>query len=206
VQRLTIQDVEAQTGIPRRTIYYYIKEGLIPPPVGTRRSAMYTSEHVLRLWLVQALKEKTHLRLEGIREILDGLNIEEARETLVGIRSGELDPLDLVAHVRPSDESDDLPGPLKTLEERVPEFDNVRIGAMPQKAHLARGIGGSIERLREFALRKRGPAGEGEEWRRFQVGDGVEIHYRETDDDERDERIRELISFAERILGQKNRK
>jgi len=95
---LTIQELEAKANIPRRTIHFYIKEGLIPPPEGSRRNAQYGEEHLLRLQLIQILKEGSHLRLEGIREILDGKSVGEMRAQIAALESELIDPLDLVAH------------------------------------------------------------------------------------------------------------
>ena len=200
MQQLTIQEVESQTGLPRRTIHFYIKEGLIPPPKGSRRNAVYGSEHVLRLWLIQALKDKTHLRLEGIREILERMSIEETRETLEQLGSGQLDPLDIVARVRPSGEWSALLGGESLEEAGAIGFD---IGA-PGGDSEFRPEARSLRWTRSFTLpwsrsAKEEPA-RPEAWKRIRLGDDVEFQYRETDDEERLARIRELLRLAEEIL------
>lgn len=232
MQQLTIQQVESHTDLPRRTIYYYIKEGLIPPPKGSRRNAMYGTEHVLRLWLIQALKEKTHLRLEGIKEILDGLSIEETRESLNRLQNDELDPLDLIARVRPSeppnwlvqmareeevaDGEGSIFGPASN-EMAAPPIDRIRESSSEtsskrlegprsgpdSKPHALRSKF-SLSGIRRFVGREKGPA-HVQEWKRVRLDDGVEIHYRATDDKERDARIRTLINLAQEILDKTDR-
>jgi DNA-binding transcriptional MerR regulator len=64
-------------GVVRRTIHYYVKEGLLPPPTGRGPSARYTEDHLLKLRYIQLMKESTHLRLEGIREALEPLAGDE---------------------------------------------------------------------------------------------------------------------------------
>jgi len=89
--RYDIGELEEATGLPRRTIHYYIKEGLIAGPGGTGRNARYGPDHVVRLKLIKQLRETSHWRLEGIREFLDGLTLQAAAE-LVGESPDIVDP------------------------------------------------------------------------------------------------------------------
>lgn len=74
----TITDLEARTGINRRTIHFYVKEGLLPAPQGTGGGARYGEEHLLRLQLTREL-QKSHLKLSGIREAMDGMTLAQMR-------------------------------------------------------------------------------------------------------------------------------
>lgn len=89
LKTLGIQDLEAYTGLPRRTIHFYVKEGLIPPPEGAGRGAHYEWHHVHALKLVSALKAATHLRLEGIREILRDMPPEIMHRWVERIENGK---------------------------------------------------------------------------------------------------------------------
>ena len=71
-----ISGLEEITGLTRRTIHYYTKEKLIPPPDGIRGGAKYNNEHLLRLLLTKEM-QKSHLKLSGIREALDAMKIKE---------------------------------------------------------------------------------------------------------------------------------
>ncbi len=75
----TISDLEARTGINRRTIHFYVKEGVLPAPQGTGGGARYGEEHLLRLQLTREL-QKSHLKLSGIREALDGMTEGQMRD------------------------------------------------------------------------------------------------------------------------------
>ena len=79
-QSVTIKQLERLTGLSRRTIHYYTAERLLPPPEGHARTARYSREHVLRLQLVQILRDTTQLRLDGIREMLAPLTMEELED------------------------------------------------------------------------------------------------------------------------------
>lgn len=74
----TVSELEAMTGINRRTIHFYVKEGVIPAPEGAGGGARYGEEHLLRLQLTQEL-QKSHLKLSGIKEAMDRLSIDEMR-------------------------------------------------------------------------------------------------------------------------------
>lgn len=67
-----INDVAVQMGIPRRTIRYYVEIGLLTPPEGAGRGAMYGDEHLERLAAIKRLQSQG-LTLEQIR---DALSIE----------------------------------------------------------------------------------------------------------------------------------
>jgi DNA-binding transcriptional MerR regulator len=57
--------------VTERTVRYYIAEGLLPPPLGTRAQSRYTSGHLERLKLIQRLKEQD-FSLRQIKSLLDG--------------------------------------------------------------------------------------------------------------------------------------
>jgi DNA-binding transcriptional MerR regulator len=68
----TISELEKLTGLPRRTIHFYVKQRLIPPPKGRAGGARYSNIHVFRLRLIKHL-QPTQLKLTGIKRYLDSL-------------------------------------------------------------------------------------------------------------------------------------
>ncbi len=42
VDTYDIQELVAQSGVPRRTIYFYVQQGILPPPEGAGLAAHYT--------------------------------------------------------------------------------------------------------------------------------------------------------------------
>jgi len=70
--RYTINDLEHETGVSIRTIRYYIAQGLLQPAYGRGPSATYDSDHMLRLRMIQQLKDN-RLPLTAIKERLDEL-------------------------------------------------------------------------------------------------------------------------------------
>jgi AcrR family transcriptional regulator len=59
MRSLTITDLEAASGVPRSTIYYYVREGLLPPAQKAAASrAIYTDRHLALLCDIDALKQQ----------------------------------------------------------------------------------------------------------------------------------------------------
>jgi DNA-binding transcriptional MerR regulator len=79
-------------GVTPRTVRFYIKEGLLPPPVGPKSFSRYGYEHWLRLALIRRFKEK-YLPLREIKNRLDGKTFEQlealARQEEVELPDGD---------------------------------------------------------------------------------------------------------------------
>ena len=66
-----IEELADLGGVSRRTVRYYVQEGLVPAPRGAGRGAHYGPEHLETLLRVKALQER-------------GLPLLEVRRTLAG--------------------------------------------------------------------------------------------------------------------------
>ncbi|HEX2443225.1 MAG TPA: MerR family transcriptional regulator [Vicinamibacterales bacterium] len=69
--RYAIGDLADLGGVSRRTVRYYVQEGLLPTPFGVGRGDHYGPEHLDRLLRVKALQEAGQ-SLEEIRRALHG--------------------------------------------------------------------------------------------------------------------------------------
>ena len=63
----SIQELSDLSGMPRRTIHFYIQQELLPPPSGAGLGARYNQDHLLRLKLIPVLRSQG-LRLDNIRD------------------------------------------------------------------------------------------------------------------------------------------
>lgn len=79
--RYSLPDLTHESGIPGRTIRYYISLGLLQPAYGRGKLATYDSDHLLRLNLIQRLKDE-RLPLNDIREQLSHLTSEDVERVL----------------------------------------------------------------------------------------------------------------------------
>lgn len=70
-ERYAIGDLAELAGVTRRTVRYYVQEGLLPAPLGVGRGNHYGPEHLDRILRVKALQEAGR-SLDEIRLELSG--------------------------------------------------------------------------------------------------------------------------------------
>ena len=71
-KRLTLDELVTLAGLEnRRTVRYYIQQGLVDRPIGETRAAYYTDRHLEQLLLIRKWTT-AGLSLERIRELLAG--------------------------------------------------------------------------------------------------------------------------------------
>lgn len=69
--RLAIDELCALVDLPRRTVRYYIQEGLVDRPAGAKRGAYYTKRHVEQLLAIRTW-QRAGVSLDRIRELVAG--------------------------------------------------------------------------------------------------------------------------------------
>lgn len=67
--KFSLDQLSDQTGLPARTIRYYIQKGLIAGPEGQKRGAWYTQAHLAELLRIRQWQE-TGLSLDAIAGLL----------------------------------------------------------------------------------------------------------------------------------------
>jgi DNA-binding transcriptional MerR regulator len=67
----SIDELASLAELPRRTVRYYIQQGLVNHPIGEKRSAYYTAAHLEQLLVIRKWQQ-AGLSLDRIREILGG--------------------------------------------------------------------------------------------------------------------------------------
>lgn len=77
----SIQQLSEQTSLPRRTIHFYVQQGLMPPPDGAGVGTRYFDKHLMCLRLITLLKRGGY-RLDEIRSRLQGMD-ETEMSTLI---------------------------------------------------------------------------------------------------------------------------
>lgn len=81
---MRMKQLSAASGLPKGTIQFYIKEGLIPRPYKTHSNMGYYNEsHLNAIRLVRELQEKRFLPLSVIKQVVrggrGGLSVDEIR-------------------------------------------------------------------------------------------------------------------------------
>lgn len=81
-----MKDLVEASGLHRQTIHFYLREGVLPPPVEApgSRNARYGGQHLALLQLVRELRDQQGMSLEAIRRHLAqaGFDPAEARRSL----------------------------------------------------------------------------------------------------------------------------
>ena len=75
--RYGIEELADLGGVSRRTVRYYVQEGLLPAPLGKGRGRHYAREHLERLLRVKAMQERG-LPLAAIRASIEAPGGERA--------------------------------------------------------------------------------------------------------------------------------
>lgn len=68
-QTFSIDELAALAEMPRRTVRFYVQQGLMDRPIGEKRAAYYTTSHLDQLLTIRKW-QRAGLSLERIREIL----------------------------------------------------------------------------------------------------------------------------------------
>jgi DNA-binding transcriptional MerR regulator len=56
--RYLIEELCTLTSFPRRTVRYYVQEGLVDPPAGRGRGGYYSDLHVAQLTRIHSLQDQ----------------------------------------------------------------------------------------------------------------------------------------------------
>jgi len=87
--RLSLDELCVLADTPRRTVRYYIQEGLVDRPEGAKRGAYYTRDHLGQLLTIRKW-QRAGLSLERIRELVAGAAGAEALPPERPRRPGEV--------------------------------------------------------------------------------------------------------------------
>lgn len=71
---MRMKELAAASGVPRTTIHFYLREGLLPPPSSKRRNAaLYDEAHLERLRLIGELRSERRgpLSIARLRRVLE---------------------------------------------------------------------------------------------------------------------------------------
>jgi DNA-binding transcriptional MerR regulator len=90
---MRMAELAEASGVPRETIHFYLREGLLPrPQKGGRTTAFYGAEHVDRLRTIRRLREEKYLPLAVIRRLLDAPGAAAERDLEALSEVLQLDP------------------------------------------------------------------------------------------------------------------
>jgi DNA-binding transcriptional MerR regulator len=201
-------------GTTVRTIHYYVSEGLLPPPEGLRRHAIYTRAHLARLQVIAALRDEglsltairnriTALSDDGVLSVLDTVNrFQESTDagevTVLGLIEAAVadqtaEPLN-DAH---TDRSSSMPEHRlmsASSAQQAPEGDTAR----DYVDRMLRRSPDAPPRPERQPRRRPTPTPPPETWYQFEIEDGIELRIRE--DRYQRRRIHRLVDVVRDIV------
>ncbi len=92
---MKISEVVKETKVPKETIHYYVREGLIPRPRKAGKNvANYTDLHVEQILLIKQIQDNFYLPLHLIKRIVKQLIRSPELKSLLELRSDYQSPVD----------------------------------------------------------------------------------------------------------------
>ena len=204
-ENLSIEDLAKHSGLSTRTLHYYMSKGLLPGPETHGKNASYSQEHLDRLDLILILKE-LRLSLDEIKALLDQLTPEEICE----YRDHQETLLDRIKQNAPGDKSEVLGRPhssalayLKGLEgmQSTQEYASEIHESItaPKTVNQETNDVYYLKKKLEHSINLKGDL-----WRRVVLGDGIELHIRQSGDEQNRYFIERLLKFARSMMDRKN--
>jgi DNA-binding transcriptional MerR regulator len=92
-----LQDISTLTGLPVRTIRYYIQKNLVDKPEGARKTATYGQQHLEQLMTVKRLSD-AGLSLAAIAKVMNGSQVTNVNPS--DLQPGQIRAVSLV-HISP---------------------------------------------------------------------------------------------------------
>lgn len=177
---MTLEELAARTGIPVRTIRYYISQNLVPHPTSRGRAAEYGEEHLLRLQMVARLS-RDNVPIARQREMLERMDLDQMRRE---IRNAEKppDPLSASEFIRSLLEKS-TGSPAQAISPTSPTSSPV-LRASPDLS----GADSPPGRGRQEPAR----------WTHWPLARGVELHVRADEEKYYEPLIQQLLETARR--------
>src|SRR3989339_1512816 len=92
---MKISELSNRTQVPKETIHFYVREGLIPRPRKRGKNvADYDEGYIERILLIKEIQDHFFLPLSYIKEIIKRQNKSPELKALLKLRMGYFSPLD----------------------------------------------------------------------------------------------------------------
>ena len=85
---MKISELSRQSGVPKSTIHYYLREGLLHPPTKTGRTmAYYDSSHLYRLSAIKRLRKDLRMPIAFLKQELERLEVLNNKPSADNVQS-----------------------------------------------------------------------------------------------------------------------
>ena len=187
---LTIEDLANQSGLPLRTLRFYIQEGILQGPDTRGKFARYSQQHLDRIELIRRLKD-LRTPINEIKQMLENISEEELHQLLKYQNLVALQFTNLQTNqLKERRISEPGKSALDYIQNIFPDIakdasaDN-RMTLRSPLAQIAEGKG--VKRSRQ------------ETWRRIVISEGIEINIREPRNRDEEINIEKLVKFLQNL-------
>ena len=98
-KKRTLDELCALTQLNKRTVRFYIQQGLVDRPIGEKRGAYYSETHLEQLLTIQKWKE-AGLSLERIKELL---KFDQGEHVVPPLRPKQAGSVEVWSHIHIQD-------------------------------------------------------------------------------------------------------
>jgi len=198
---LTLEDLVSLSGLPLRTVRFYIQEGLLPGPDTRGKYAAYSREHLDKLLLVQHFKN-LHFPLSKIRDVLNSISRDEIEEILRG--AGGIAAEKAISANEDIGEGGYRLAGLSAID-YIRNIENVNreVGnRMESRAAPAAPVPGPLHEGQMLMKTATAPLPDegGKNWRRIEIEDGLELHIRSDREPRKQDAIGRVVKMIREQL------
>lgn len=129
---MKIGEISRQSGVPKSTIRYYLREGLLHPPQKTARTmAYFDASHLERLLLIKRLRRDLRMPIAFLKQEVERL------EALGNSRGGEKDPSDAELKPRGSKKKEIINAAIEVFSQKG--YHNAKVNDITRRAGISIG-------------------------------------------------------------------
>jgi DNA-binding transcriptional MerR regulator len=200
---LTLEDLVKLSGLPLRTLRFYIQEGILQGPDTHGKYARYSQQHLDRLKLIQRLKN-LRLPIQEIRHLLNNMTPEEISQIreYQDVLKPSMD-MNLYNHSNKSTP----PAPGSSALEYIHDLERGRENINSFNFHAAKAPMPQMPIEDDYSpkiIKKRETkeVKDQETWKRVAIYEGIELNVREPMTSEEEEKVKKLIEMAQKLFGE----
>jgi DNA-binding transcriptional MerR regulator len=205
-KELTLEDLAQHSGLPLRTLRFYIQEGILQGPDTHGKFSRYSQQHLDRLEVIQRLKN-LRLPLQEIRHLLNNMTEEESSQLrqFQDVINQDIFKIKTIQSKKPAI-SDQGSSALEYIHDLERGRKNIRsafddsFNGPPLVNHSR-----SVPSSKGMIFSQDQPIDDQETWRRIVLDEGIELNIREPGNIDEEQKVRKLIVFARKLFGNQSK-
>lgn len=206
-EELTLEDLSTLSGLPIRTLRYYMQEGILQGPDSRGKYARYSPEHLDRIELIQRLKN-LRLPLQEIGQIIENMTPDEitkVRQYQDILRTKIKRPdFPRTSELRFGEKKSSALEYIHNLESSWNDVKAITSAQASKPLSVPTPVTKSNYALMHESAPQ--PVTTKEEWTRYIIKDGIELNIRRHKGTDEESRIADLIEYAKKLFSDRSEK